>query len=317
MTITDFGITDAGANAKRISISAGDLTVAFLDFGAILQSVRLAGVDHDLTLGSDRMEDYLGPLHYHGALVGPVVNRLAGGTAPLDGRVLEFERNQNGLHLLHSGQFGTWRKLWTIAEARADSVTFALDLPDGEGGFPGNRRVTARFTVLPPSILRMDIAGTTDAPTLMNFANHSYWNLDGTADWTGHRLRIAADRYLPTTDSAAPTGEIRAVDGSGYDLRAGPVLRKGDPPIDHNFCLSDGPRPLREVLWLSGASGVTMTVATTEAGVQIYDGRSAYDGIAIEPQGWPDAPNHPGFPPVRLAPGETYRQTTEWRFSKG
>jgi aldose 1-epimerase len=157
----------------------------------------------------------------------------------------------------------------------------------------------------------------------MNVANHSYWNLDGTADWAGHRLQVAADRYLPTTDDFTPTGEIVDVAGTAYDFRAGRRIARSEPPLDNNFCLSDGRVALRDVLWLTGEGGVAMTVATTEPGIQIYDGRNAirpghgaYEGLAIEAQGWPDAPNHAGFPSIALGPDETYQQVTEWRFAR-
>jgi aldose 1-epimerase len=170
----------------------------------------------------------------------------------------------------------------------------------------------------------MDVVATTDALTLFNAANHSYWNMDGSDTWVGHTLQIAADRYLPVTPDFTPTGEIADVAGSHYDLRQPRAIQPGVDTYDHNFCLSDGQQALRDVLWLRGASGVTMTLATTEAGVQIYDGRGSmrpgrglYEGLAIEAQGWPDAPNHAGFPSIELSAGAQYHQTTEWRFGRG
>ncbi len=313
-----FGTTQDGRTVHAVTIAAGDLTVTLLSFGAILQDVRLAGVAHGLTLGSDRLADYEGPLHYHGALVGPVVNRLTGAQAPIGGVMHRFVPNQDGRHLLHSGDAGTHAKVWDVLEQAPDAVTFGIVLPAGEGGHPGNRTVRARFAVTAPATLKMEVTGSTDAPSLMNFANHGYWNLDGTARWDGHRLRIAADHYLPVTDDVVPTGEIAAVTGTGFDLREGREITAGNPVMDHNFCLSDGRVALRDVLWLRGRSGVAMTIATTEPGVQVYDGRAAgYDGLAVEPQVWPDAPNHPGFPSIDLLPGDELRQVTQWRFERG
>ena len=289
----------------------------------MLQDLRLAGTDHGLTLGSDRVADYEGDMRYHGALIGPVVNRLTGAQAPVAGEIHRFEANQAGLHTLHGGTAGTHLKLWTIIEADAASVTLAADLPDGEGGFPGNRRLVARFALLPPATLHLTVTAQTDAATLMNVANHSYWNLDGTPCWDGHQLRILADRYLPTTGDFTPTGEIAAVAGSDKDFRQMRPISVGHPLLDTNFCLSDSRVPLRDVLWLRGQSGITMTVATTEPGIQVYDGRNAirpgrdfHEGLAIEAQFWPDAPNQPGFPPIDLAPGDDWQQDTQWRFSR-
>lgn len=324
MGIAVFGTTDQGTEVQRITLSAGELTVSVLTLGAILQSVRLQGVAHDLTLGSDRLADYLGPMRSHGSLIGPVVNRFTGAQAPIGGRMHRFEANLLGQHTLHSGACCTRAKHWTIEDVSETAVTLAVDLSEGEGGFPGNRHVTCHFSVEAPARLRMEVTTTTDAPTLVNFANHSYWNLDGTANWAGHRLRVAADRYLPTTDFFAPTGEIAAVQGTALDLREAREIAPGAPPFDTNFCLSDSRTALRDVLWLTGHDGVSMTVATTEPGIQVYDARNAarpggpfYEGIAIEAQNWPDAPNHAGFPSIEVGPDEPCVQVTEWRFAKG
>ena len=143
-TITSFGTTASGAQVQRIAMSSGDLSAAILTKGAILQSVRLAGTDHDLTLGSDLLADYEGKLRHHGALVAPVVNRLTDGKATIGGKPYTFERNQNGLHTLHSGSAGTQHKIWAVAAQDSSSVTLALDLPEGEGNFPGNRQARTR-----------------------------------------------------------------------------------------------------------------------------------------------------------------------------
>lgn len=322
--IREFGITAAGQRVEAVHLSAGEMRVVVLTRGAVLQDLRLAGLDRSLTLGSDRLADYEGALRYHGALVGPVANRINGGVAPIAGSLYRFETNEAGRHMLHSGSSGTHCQVWDILAADSASVTLGIDLADGEGGFPGNRHVEVRFDALAPASLRMTITATTDAPTLMNFANHSYWNLDGTPNWEGHSLRIAAEHFLPVTGELIPTGQITPVEGTGYDLRTDSMIAIGHPPLDTNFCLSDARMPLRDVLWLRGKTGVTMTLATTEPGLQVYDGRAAlrsgrnhYEGLAIEPQFWPDAPNHPGFPPIELKPGQGWRQETVWKFTRG
>ncbi len=321
-SITDFGTTASGQAVHRITLSNGSLTAAILTKGATLQSVRLAGTAHDLTLGSDRLADYEGKMRHHGSLVAPVVNRFSGARAPIGGKTFQFEANQSDRHTLHFGASGTQHKIWAIAEASDRAVTLELELPAGEGNMPGKRSVQATFAVTALG-LRLDVTATTDALTLFNAANHSYWNLDGSDSWAGHQLRILADRYLPVTPDFCPTGEIAGVDGSIFDLRQMREITPGTDEYDHNFCLSDAREPLRDVLWLKGASGLAMTIATTEAGVQVYDGRNAarpgrgfYEGLAIEPQMWPDAPNHARFPGIELSPGETYRHTTVWGFSR-
>lgn len=320
--IAPFGKTAAGQAVQRITLGAGRLAVSLLTYGSVLQSVRLVGVDHDLTLGSDRIADYEGPMVYHGPLIGPVANRIGGSSALLDGQRHMFQANQNGRHLLHSGSTGTHARLWRLAEMTDTACTLTLSLPDGEGGFPGNRRITARWGVERPGTLRLEITATTDAPTFVNFCNHSYWNLDGTDTWAGHRLKIRADEVLEVDGDLVPTGARLSLKGHPLDMRAGRTIAPGNPPMDTNWCLGQRREMLRDVLWLTGTRGVSMTVATTEPGLQVYDGRDAirpgrgaYEGLAIEPQGWPDAPSHDGFPSIILRPGETYAQVTEWRFT--
>lgn len=316
VNIAEFGRTAAGQRVDRITLGAGEMQVRILTLGAVLQSVRLAGVAYDLTLGADSVADYEGTFCYHGSIIAPVVNRLTGARAPLAGRTLKFEVNFNGQHVLHSGAAGTQFKIWTIVQVSESAATLALDLADGEGGFPGNRHVEARFEALAPARLRLTITATSDADTLWNAANHSYWNLDGTQDFAGHAVTLAADHYLPATADFIPTGEIRPVSGM-FDFRKERAIFPHLPDLDNCFCLSGGHGPLRNVLQLRGRSGLAMAVATSEAGVQLYDCRhDGFKGLAIEAQGWPDAPNQPGFPPIILAAGTTRAQVTEWRFTR-
>lgn len=321
--ITPFGTTAAGQTVEKITLASGDLTVSLLTWGAVLQSVRLAGVAHDLSPGSERLADYEGAMRHHGSVIAPVVNRLTGASAVIDGQERRFERNLNGRHTLHSGTAGTHLKVWSLEEAGADHATLALDLPDGEGGFPGNRRLTARFSLHAPATLRLELETVTDAPTIFNATNHSYWTLDGGPGWGGHSLQVLADAYLPTTGEFIPTGEIVPVAGTPFDFRSPKVITPRNPPLDNCFCLSRGQEPLRPVLVLRGQSGLSLTVATTEPGAQVYDGREAirpgqshYEAIAIETQGWPDAPNKPGFPQITLLPDAPLRQITEWRLAR-
>lgn len=316
-----FGTTQNGQEVHKITLSDGALTVSLLTWGAVVQDVRLAGVDRSLTLGSDRLADYEGDMRHHGSLIGPVANRISNARVRLDGMMYELERNQDGRIHLHSGAQATHLQVWDVIKTNQTSATLAISLPDGMCGLPGNRRVTATFTLTASATLTMEVHGTTDSTTLMNFANHCYWNLDGTARYDGHKLRIAAARYLPSTVDDYPTGEIVDVSDTEMDFRNQRVIAVGAPPFDNNFCLSDTNQPLRDVLTLTGERGVEMTMATTATGIQIYDARDArrpgtgeYEGLAIEAQAWPDAPNNPGFPSFKVTSDVPFKQTTSWRF---
>lgn len=319
--ITAFGTTAAGQPVDKITLSNAQLRVGILTYGAILQSLRLTGVDYDLTLGSDHIADYEGAMMYNGSLVAPIVNRFTNAKAPLAGQTLQFERNFLGKHSLHSGAAGVQHKVWAITAATQDSVDLSLTLPDGEGGFPGLRHVTTRFT-LKDATLRMDVSVVSDMATLWNAANHSYWNLDGAATFDGHSLHIMADHYLPTDAEFVPTGEIRAVAGTDMDFRTPRKIGPNAPALDNCYCLGQTQTALRPALILTGKSGVQMTVSTTEAGIQAYDHRhqpisgQPYAGLAIEAQNWPDAPNHAGFPNITLQAGQSLTQTTAWHFAQ-
>ncbi len=318
-----FGTTEDGREVHKITLEDGDLTVSILTWGAVVQDLRLVGVDRSLTLGSDTLSDYEGDMRYHGSLIGPIVNRISTSRVLIDGMMYELERNMDGRLHIHSGSDSTLLQVWDVVEVSEASVTLRCDLVDGQCGLPGNRTIEATYSVSAPATLSLAIKGTTDAATLMNFANHSYWNFDGTQDWSGHTLQVHADQFLPTTDDFYPTGEIADVEGSALDFRHPRVIDPQNPPMDTNFCLSTDPQPLREVLTLTGASGIGMKVRTDQNGIQVYDGRhairpgkAAYEGLAIEAQNWPDAPTHRNFPSIKVTPDTPYTQHTEWSFFK-
>ncbi len=327
--IEDFGTTRTGRTAHRITLAGGRLTVHLLTLGAALQDLRLAGHPHSLTVGSRDLAAYEGPMQHCGTIMGPVANRIAGARATVDGRLLQFDRNFLGRHTLHGGSAATHRKLWTLADHGPAHATLTLTLPDGEGGFPGSRRLGARFALDGPT-LRLTLDAETDAPTPMNLANHSYWNLGPQPTTAGHRLTVHAGRYLPSDAALIPTGEIADVTGTRFDYRSGrPVEAGAEGLVDTNFCLADARGPLRRAATLTGPGGLAMDMATTEPGLQVFDGHILgqpdcrttdgaapvpYAGLALEAQFWPDAPNHPDFPAITLRPGQPWRQVTTWTF---
>ena len=325
-----FGTTQNGQTVEAITLSAGDLSVTILTQGAILQDVRLKGVPHSLTLGSDDFRAYDKDFKYFGALVGPVANRLSNATAPLDGATLQLVANE-GETSLHGGPDGIHQDIWTITDQSSDSVTLELNLPDGRGGYPGNRVITACLTAAAPAQLTLEISATTDAATLINIANHSFWNMDGTTSMAGHVLTVPADDYTPVDTNLIPIG-VASVEGTGFDLRTGSIIGLPDGErLDHNFCLTGPEGDLKQACTLTGTNGLSMRIETTEVGLQVYDAGGnptsayighngahygAFSGVALEAQRWPDAPNQDGFPPCELRPDETYQQTTRWTFSR-
>lgn len=318
--LAPFGTFADGTVVDGVTLSSGGTQVRVLAWGAILQDVRIAGVDHSLVLGSADIAAYQGALRYCGAIVGPVANRIRGGTAELDGRSYHFDRNENDRTTLHGGELGTDAQMWTVADHGPDFCQFTLNLADGQGGFPGNRNLRARYELDRHGVLTLRLSTTTDAPTWINLASHAYWNLTGRDGLDDHLLQIAADTYLPTdTDSLPAKGPV-PVTGTRFDFRTPrPVVLEGDALLDHNFCLTG-----TNAVDLTGG-GLRLRVTTNAPGVQIYEGAhldagpghdgrhyGARAGLAIEPQHWPDAPNRPDFPSVRLDPGQRYDQTTRF-----
>ena len=329
MTRSVFGTTHAGTPVERLTIRKDGLEAHVLTLGAILQDLRISGVAHSLTLGSNDLAAYQGPMAYFGAVVGPVANRIAGASAVIDGQRHHFAANEGGRTTLHGGPMGTHALIWEPTHHDEASLTLRLSMPDGLGGFPGRRILTARFTVLDDLTLELVLNADTDAPTWMNLANHSFWNLDGGSTSNHHELQITAERYLPVDDARIPT-KAEAVEGTNFDFRKPTALssRSGES-YDHCFCLCDDRVPIRKVATLTGESGIRMEIETTEPGLQVYDGArldtaphhgfsgtsyGARSGIALEAQGWPDAPNRPDFPSIRLDPAEVYEHVTRWRF---
>jgi len=319
--IRKFGTTADGQEVLSVTLRAGDLRVVVLTHGAAVQDLRLAGADWPLTLGCADLAAYQDETVYFGAIVGPVANRIGAAQAMIGGRLCHFVANE-GTTLLHGGANGTQARIWENVSAGKSHLVLRLKLADGDGGFPGNRVITAEFSLAAPAVLALNLTANTDAPTLINLANHSYWNLDGAGSIKGHVLRLAADNWLPAV-AGLPTGERRAVTGA-FDLRAGHTIDLTEG-YDHNFCLADAPRALTEVAQLTGRRGVRLRIATTEPGLQVYDGGhltsgrfaghggvpyGPYEGMALEAQRWPDAPNHLDFSPITLEPGATYRQQT-------
>lgn len=327
-TIDIFDHLPDGRAVSRLTLRGPRLSASLLTLGATVQDLRLAGAPHPLVLGFPTLAPYLGAGLYVGAMVGRFANRIGGGRFTLDGVEHQTDRNFLGRHLLHGGADGIHQHLWEVADLAEDRATLTLCLPDGHMGFPGTIRIGAEFSVAGDG-LDITLSAATDAPTLCNLAHHGYFDLDGLGDIRGHRLRIAADHYLPVTPDLIPTGAVADVSGTPFDFRHGPLIgaRIAEQGYDHNLCLAPARRPLTEVARLEGRSGPVLTIETTEPGLQLYDGRhftglpgldgrtyGAHAGVALETQGWPDAPNHPHFPDTTLRPGQPWQSRTVYRF---
>lgn len=316
---------------QRITLNNSQLKVDILTLGASIQSVYLNGYEHSLVLGSSKLSDYLHAAKYFGAVVGRVANRIANGHAVIDAKTYPLPPTLPEAHHLHGGPAGTGSKNWVIIERSSDAVQLQTRLLDGEMGYPGNMTVNVFYRLL-DNTLEMEINATTDQLTICNFAGHSYVNLDGTGSILDHQLCIKADHYLPVNKGLIPTGEVSPTAGGAFDFNHLRTIGRDDyPGLDTNFCLSLGNRTVQTVATLKAPiTGLTLNYQTTEPGLQVYDGRhiqldadsnintgelNAYAGLALEAQHWPDAINQSHFPPILLAPEDTYQQVTRYVFA--
>lgn len=347
-----YGTTAAGEAVEEIVLTnPAGMEARVITYGGTLTALRVPDRDGRLgnvALGRADLAAYEAPHPYLGAIVGRCANRIARGRFTLDGVAYELATNDGPNHL-HGGRRGFDRRVWRADVVRPEeaSVEGAVGVrlqrtsPDGEEGYPGTLEVAVTYTLTPANELRLDYEAVTDAPTLVNPSHHAYWNLAGEGAGTidGHLLEIDAERFTPVDEGQIPTGELAPVAGTPFDFREprpiGPALRADHPQlrigrgIDHNFVLRRTHGALaRAARVLEPTTGRALEVWTTEPGLQVYTGNfldgslagssgGLYrqgDGLALETQGFPDAPNRPEFPSVVLRPGERYASTTVLRF---
>lgn len=296
------------------------------------------GVMGDVVLGYRDEASYLGDGPCSGKIPGRFANRIAGGCFTLDGKEYKLVKNHPE-YQLHGGPDGFSNRLWAISKASGNQAVFTLDSPDGDQGYPGSMHIEATYTWGDDNALTLEIKATADAPTVINLTNHTYWNLNGEDSGSvfDHVLRLPASRWLVTSEALIPTGELAPVEGTPMDFRtAKPIGRdiKADfPALKYgkgydNCWVLDGEPGLKLAAELnSPASGRRLEIWTDQPATQVYTGNwldgspvsksgrpyRDYDGVAIECQGFPDAPNHPDFPSCTLRPGEQYCRTIIFR----
>lgn len=330
---TSFGKLSDGSAIEEIVIAGGDLEVSIISWGAVIRDLRYRGETR--VLGFGRLEDYVSASPYFGCIAGRYANRIADGCFTLDGKTYQLDLNEGGRTHLHGGTKGFAKLPWQVVDATGDSVLLRLVSPDSDQGYPGQVTVTCRYRIENGETLSLTLEATTDSPTIVNLAAHSYFNLDGTPDTLSHELEIAADHYTPVDDRLIPTGELRSVAGTPFDFRKPRKVyletKDGRQAYDHNFVIAPtaGATPRHGATLIGPKSRTRMEVLSTEPGLQFYDGAKlavnlpglsghrygANAGLCLEPQRFPDTPHHPQFGSAVLRPGETYRQVTRYRFS--
>ena len=336
--------TADGKQVDLYTLSDKKLVVKILTYGGIVQSIEAPdrhGKMANIVQGFDGLTGYVttGNKPYMGAIIGRYANRIAGGTFKLDGKTYNVPKN-DGHNALHGGIDGFNKKVWTAKEIK-DGVELTYVSPNRARGF-SRYADHDRALHLVDNELRIEYTATTDADTVLNLTNHSYFNLKGQGDGDilGHQLKINAKRYTPVDKNLIPTGELAPVAGTPFDflkptaigarINADNEQLKLGRGYDHNWVLDgDGKKVTVAAEAYEPTTGRVLEVLTDQPGIQFYTGNfldgtvTGTDGkvykqryaFCLETQHFPDSPNHPKFPTTELKPGETFKSTTIFRFS--
>ncbi|MCC6393908.1 MAG: galactose mutarotase [Bryobacterales bacterium] len=340
-----FGQTKNGESVELYTLTnRNGVETSITNYGGRVVTLKVpdrAGKFADVVLGFDTLDGYLGNSPYFGALIGRYGNRIGKAKFTLDGKEYKLAAN-NGPNALHGGVLGFDKVVWNGEQGAGEEPSLKLNYlsKDGEEGYPGNLSVTVVYTLTDRNELKIDYAASTDKDTVLNLTNHSYFNLagEGVGDILNHEIMINADRFTPIDSGLIPTGELRPVKGTPFDLTKpvaiGAHINDKDQQIlfgkgyDHNFVLNGGGLALAARV-VEPKSGRVMEVLTTQPGVQFYTGNfldgsvqgkggKAYphrSAFCLETQHFPDSPNKPDFPSVVLKPGEKFESTTVYRFT--
>jgi aldose 1-epimerase len=342
-----FGKTPDGTAVQVFTLkNKNGMAAKVMTLGATLIELDVpdkAGKAVNIVLGFDDVAGYLSDSNQHfGCTTGRVCNRIAKGHFVVDGVDYKVALNDGPNHL-HGGTTRNLGKVvWTVHPETAgtdNAIRFTYTSPNGEEGYPGNLAVSVTYTLTAKNELRIDYSATTDKATPVNLTNHTYFNLSGAGSQSvlDHELTLAADSYTPTDSTLIPTGKIEPVKGTPLDFttphklgeRIEALSNTAAKGYDHNFVLSKREaQPTLAAKLRDPASGRTLTVLTTQPGVQVYTGNflkgqkgkagKTYEprsAVCLETQYFPDAVHHPAFPSIILRPGQTYRQSCVWAFS--
>ena len=348
--LTASGLDPGNFEGERDGVSLGLYTltnssgmeVCITNFGGRIVSMMVPDRDgnlRDVVLGFDKVSDYFPENNQtdFGASIGRYANRIKDGRIVIDGVQYQLPQNNFG-HCLHGGPTGWQYQPYEVLEHTGNRLRLLRHSPDGDNGFPGAVDATVEFLLDEDDMLHIDYEATTDAPTVINMTNHSYFNLNGAGngDILGHQLQVLADNTTEADRDLIPTGKLTPVEGTPYDFRKPVTLsdrqvavqgfgfgfgQRGEIPegkvrqYDTNFCLNHtDPKKVEKVAEVyAPESGRVMEVWNNHPGMQVYTGgRTA---LALESQMYPDTPNHPEFPSARLDPGQKYQHTCIYKFS--
>lgn len=318
-------------------------TVILTEIGAGIVSVLVPnrnGEMKDIVLGYANEEDYFYDGPCSGKIPGRFAGRISNASFLIDGKEFKLDQNK-GKHHLHGGSEGFSNRKWGIDYSDNQRVIFSLTSPDGDQGYPGELRVTAEYNWSDDNVLSLDIKAKSSKDTVVNLTNHTYWNLKGedSGSILDHSLEILAEEWLPTDEDLIPTGKINSVANTPMDFRLPKEIGKEifnefealkiGKGYDNCWILGSEHNLKKGVVLSHQDSGISLEVWTTQIAAVIYTGNwlngspisksgrryNDYDGVAIECQGYPDAPNKNNFPSTTLKAGEEYSERIEFRIN--
>lgn len=339
-----FGTMPDGRQISLYTITnSNGVSASFTDLGAtwvrMLVPDRNGKMD-DVLLGYEDAEGYLHNGPHFGSIIGRVANRTGKASFTMNGKEYILGKN-NGNNNLHSGPDYYDKRLWIAKDDGNSSVVFFLDSPDGDQGFPGNAKISVKYTLNEEDTVEISYLFLCDQDTPVNLTNHAYLNLGGQGSGSvlDHRVQIFAEHFTPSSEESVPTGEIASVEGTPMDFRRarkiGEEIGSDFPQLvlgngyDHNWCLDHipGVYALSACVW-DDVSGRGMDVYTDMPGMQFYTanwlngerGKSVYharDGYCFETQLFPDALNKPQFVSPIVKAGTTFTSKTGYHFYAG
>lgn len=341
-----FGQTADGTGIDLITLrNLKDVEIRVMTYGGAILSIKTpdrTGAVDDIALGYNTAAEYFKNPTYFGVLIGRYANRIAKAKFSLDGKTYTLPAN-NGVNSLHGG-VGWDQKVWKsepFQNATGVGVVLTVTSADGDQGYPGEVKAKVTYTLTDDSRLIVDYDATTNAPTVINMTQHTYFNLAGSKanDILGHELMINADRYTPVDATLIPTGQLAPVEGTPFDFRKSTVIGaridgndeqlKRGKGYDHNWVLNRSGSGLSlAAVAKDPITGRTVEITTTEPGIQFYSGNfldgtnvgktgKGYplrSGFCLETQHYPDSPNQPSFPTTVLRPDGRYTSQTIFKF---
>lgn len=339
-----FGTARDGKDVYAFTLeNANGMKARIINFGAVLVNLYVPdknGNLADVVLGYDKLEDYYGNASFIGVTIGPSANRVGNASFQIHGKTYQLDVNDGPNNLHSNKELGYHKRVWDVEAADDNSVTFSIEAPDGDMGFPGNKKISMTYTLSDDNGIKLAYHGTSDADTLINMTNHTYFNLSGhqAGSIEDHILTIHASRYTPVIPGAIPTGELAPVAGTpmdftnpkpiGQDIREDFEQLKLGLGYDHNFVIDGADGTLREIAVVEDPkSGRKIKAFSNLPGVQFYAGNCIGEekgkdgvlygprmGMCLETQYFPDSINKPEFPSVVFGPDRDYNAETVYQF---